>query len=69
MYVTPKEAVKYYNVSDNALRLWANDGRIKYITTKGGHRRYLLEQPTDGYDNEQREEPRQEHTKLKRLLN
>lgn len=43
MYVTPKEAVKYYSVTDNTLRIWANNRKIKYITTKGGHRRYLLE--------------------------
>lgn len=43
MYVKPKEASKYFNVSENALRVWANNGKIKFITTKGGHRRYLLE--------------------------
>ena len=42
MYVKPKEASKYYNVSDNALRTWATSGKIKYITTEGGHRRYLI---------------------------
>lgn len=51
MYVKPKEASVYYNVSDNALRTWANKGQIKYITTKGGHRRYFLEK-------ENRETPR-----------
>lgn len=45
MYVTPKKAVEFYGVSDNTLRYWSNEGRIKYITTQGGHRRYLLEQP------------------------
>jgi predicted site-specific integrase-resolvase len=47
MYVTPKEASKYYNVSENSLRTWANTGKIKYSTTKGGHRRYLLESKQD----------------------
>lgn len=42
MYVTPKKASKYYGVSENALRMWANDSQIKYIKTKGGHRRYQL---------------------------
>ena len=42
MYVSPKEASKHFNVSDQALRSWANDGKIKYYTTKGGHRRYCL---------------------------
>jgi len=41
-YVTPKEASKYFNVSDQALRSWANEGRIQCIKTEGGHRRYLL---------------------------
>ena len=43
MYVSPKQATKHYKVSDQTLRTWANEGRIKHITTKGGHRRYLLE--------------------------
>ena len=30
-------------MTDNTLRIWANNRKIKYITTKGGHRRYLLE--------------------------
>jgi predicted site-specific integrase-resolvase len=42
MYVTPNKAAKFYSVSENALRVWANEGRIKFITTKGGHRRYFL---------------------------
>lgn len=43
MYVKPKEASKYYNVSENALRTWASTGKIKFNTTKGGHRRYLID--------------------------
>jgi len=42
MYVSPKEASKHYNVSEQALRSWAINGTIKYITTKGGHRRYSV---------------------------
>ena len=30
----PKEASKHYGVSENALRMWANEGRIKYNKTK-----------------------------------
>ena len=45
MYVTPRKASSHFNVSEQALRSWANTGRIKYITTKGGHRRYLLQKP------------------------
>lgn len=42
MYVKPKEACKHYNVSEQALRCWARDGKLKYFTTEGGHRRYLI---------------------------
>jgi predicted site-specific integrase-resolvase len=57
MYVTPKAASKYFRVSDNALRIWANKGKIKYITTQGGHRRYLIE-------NESNPNPPTERTKI-----
>ena len=57
MYVTPKEASKYYSVSENALRWWANSGQIKYITTKGGHRRYFL--------GDAPEESKEEESKIK----
>jgi len=42
MYAKPKEACKYYKVCDQTLRTWANTGKIKFITTEGGHRRYKL---------------------------
>jgi excisionase family DNA binding protein len=42
MYVKPKQAAEYYNVAENTLRTWANEGRITYYTTQGGHRRYLI---------------------------
>jgi predicted site-specific integrase-resolvase len=42
MYVNPKKATEYYKVSEQCLRIWANQGKIKYILTKGGHRRYLI---------------------------
>jgi predicted site-specific integrase-resolvase len=45
LYVTPKEASKYYNVAENTLRTWSLQGKIKYTTTKGGHRRYMLPTP------------------------
>lgn len=46
MYVTPREASKYYSVSEQALRCWANSGTISFNTTQGGHRRYFV--PTKG---------------------
>jgi predicted site-specific integrase-resolvase len=47
MYVKPKEASKFFNVSENTLRTYANTGKIKYTTTDGGHRRYLINEPTN----------------------
>ena len=47
MYAKPKEASEHYGVSENALRMWATTGKIKYIKTKGGHRRYILQDPTE----------------------
>ena len=41
-YVSPQEASEYYNVSIDTLRKWANEGKIKNIRTKGGHRRYCI---------------------------
>lgn len=35
-------AAKFYNVSDTSLRKWADDGKIEYKETAGGHRRYKL---------------------------
>jgi predicted site-specific integrase-resolvase len=59
MYVKPKEASKYFNVSENALRQWANQGKIKYNTTNGGHRRYFIEN-----EGETRENPEIERIKI-----
>ena len=41
-YVNPKVASKYFKVCENTLRTWSIEGKIKYTTTEGGHRRYLL---------------------------
>ena len=43
MYVSSKKAQEFYNVSGEALRLWADDGKIEFQTTKGGHRRYFID--------------------------
>lgn len=42
MYVVAKVACKYYNVSDNTLRRWAESGKIEYTKTEGGHHRYKI---------------------------
>lgn len=44
MYFTGKELTKRLNISHQTLRNWADSGKIKCIKTKGGHRRYLLEE-------------------------
>ena len=42
MYVTPKQARKHYDVSEKTLKRWSDSGKIKFINTKGGHRRYIV---------------------------
>ena len=41
---TPKELSERLNVSKETLRKWNLQGKLKAITTKGGHRRYCFEQ-------------------------
>jgi putative resolvase len=43
MYVSSKKAQQFYNVSGETLRLWAEENKIKFFSTKGGHRRYFIE--------------------------
>lgn len=44
LYLNPKEAAKYYNVSCETLRRWADEGKIETTKTEGGHRRYKIEE-------------------------
>ena len=44
MYVAPKEAQKNYQVSRDTLRRWADEGKIKYEKTNGGHMIYQIEE-------------------------
>ena len=39
----PGELSKLLGVSNECLRNWHNEGKIKSITTQGGHRRYIYE--------------------------
>ena len=41
-FVTPQKAAKFYNVSNETLRLWSQNGKIPFVTTPGGHRRYKI---------------------------
>lgn len=40
-YLTPGQVAKMLMVSPAALRIWAEKGEIKALTTPGGHRRFL----------------------------
>lgn len=40
--LTISEAMDYLNVSRITLQRWDNNGKLKAIRTKGGHRRYKL---------------------------
>jgi len=41
-FIRPEDAVKLLRVTPGTLRSWANQGKISFTTTKGGHRRYKL---------------------------
>jgi len=38
--LTPAQAAEILSVSPITIRYWANEGKIKFITTPGGHRRF-----------------------------
>jgi excisionase family DNA binding protein len=40
-YLTPGELAHAMHVSPKTILRWANQGRIPYIITLGGHRRFL----------------------------
>jgi len=42
-YITTSRAVKALDVHPDTLRAWARDGKIDFIRTDGGHRRYNIE--------------------------
>jgi len=46
-YVKPKTAAKELGIDPKTLRSWANEGRIKVLVGKGGHRIYNLESYVD----------------------
>ena len=41
-YARPKEVIERLHgaVTARTLAMWARDGRLPYVTTRGGHRRY-----------------------------
>ncbi len=42
-YVRPEEACRVLKVSAESLKRWAKSGKIDFVRTSGGHRRYNLE--------------------------
>lgn len=42
-YITPREAAERFGYHTRTLMRWANDGKIDYIRSEGGQRRYSLE--------------------------
>ena len=46
-FVASKKAQEFYKVSEQTLRDWANDQKINYIITEGGHRRYRIVKPVE----------------------
>lgn len=44
IYLTPQEAAALLRVSPVTLRHWSLEGRLDFVTTPGGHRRYAREE-------------------------
>ena len=42
-FVSPSEASKFYQVTEETLRDWSKKNLIDFIKTKGGHRRYKID--------------------------
>lgn len=42
IYINPKQASKHFNVTSQTLKRWSENGKIKVYKTKGGHRRYKI---------------------------
>jgi len=41
-FLTPAQAAKLLHVSPVTIRYWASEGKLNFITTAGGHRRFKL---------------------------
>ena len=42
--LSPREAALILGICTKTLREWANDGDIKFFTTRGGHKRFAREE-------------------------
>jgi predicted site-specific integrase-resolvase len=43
LFLKPKEACEFFNISYRTLLNWSYDGRITFIRNPAGHRRYVVE--------------------------
>jgi len=41
VYLTPKQIYKQYGYHPKTLANWADEGKVEFIKSPGGHRRYL----------------------------
>jgi|LakMenEpi03Aug12_release.lakeMendotaPanAssembly.Ray.scaffolds.fasta_scaffold256425_3 putative resolvase len=51
---TPQEVAQLYDVSTETVRLWSLTGKILAVKTKGGHRRYILNDQPEKLINKQK---------------
>ena len=40
-YLTASQAAAYFHVSAKTIGRWAREGKVPFLATLGGHRRYL----------------------------
>ena len=57
-YLSPNEAAKRLKVSPVTIRHWALDGKLAFITTPGGHRRFAVEEIERFAAENEKESPR-----------
>ncbi len=50
-YIRPEDAAKQLKVTPNTLRIWGDNGKITFIRTNGGHRRYDINSIMDFKNN------------------
>jgi excisionase family DNA binding protein len=61
MYVSPQEAARRYGCTSETLRRWANNGKIKFIKTSGGQRRYLVDLESSDECSDSEDDERKTH--------
>lgn len=49
--LTSGEVAMVFRVSNRAVRCWADDGKLPYIRTLGGHRRFLASAVYNAFEN------------------